>query len=882
MAWHSTLFPRRAHTKSRATDCSLYFWAIALLAAVHAGGNLGFEHRNISSRALDDATCPNRDLSAIQLEYMQYPVCLEPKWAGIGSIENYTSHSHSSGGADTDASISAGASSSSSSTVTATVSGSGGIDQDLDTESPLDNANFLSFEEWKKQNLARVGQSEENVRGDRQSAGSEAGGRRQLPIGIDNSLDSLGEDGEIALEFGGFGPEDSGPASWERKVGKGQAPHADGADSVTRGAEGETQIETTTRGGVSRRKDAGTTCKERFNYASFDCAATVLKTNPQCTGASSVLIENKDSYMLNECRAKDKFLIVELCDDILIDTIVLANYEFFSSIFRTFRVSVSDRYPPKQPDMWRELGTYEAVNSREVQAFAVENPLIWARYVKIEFLTHYGNEFYCPVSLIRVHGTTMLEEYKNDGEASRLEDHISAQIRGSEAPESGPDNSSAAESKVVGKEKEGSTGPGGFEVQPTRVQKPEDICLPKADIGAILSRGLAGEKNGMCLVQEAPRVHNQSMDAVQSASVQSHGHGPAKIADDATPLTPSAESSSNAATPTHTATPTVTDSRAQNPANESQNVTSTSTHKAEYDGSSEPPKPSTTIQQHQPNPTTQESFFKSVNKRLHMLETNSSLSLQYIEEQSRILRDAFSKVEKRQLAKTTTFLENLNTSVLQELREFRHQYDQVWHSVAVEFEQQRLQYHQEVFAMSSQLGILADELLFQKRISIIQSVFVLICFGLVLFSRSSIASYLELPSVHSMVSRSQSFRSSTHSFESPSASPSSRPNSSYRDSSKDASKTSHRRSHSVESGEDDLAVNPTIAYSPPTPTSDIDEHSLHRPGSLRSDSTSSSILVTQQPQLLRSESSPPDLRGPSERSEGSEGGSSLEAPRVSS
>jgi hypothetical protein len=34
------------------------------------------------------------------------------------------------------------------------------------------------------------------------------------------------------------------------------------------------------------------------------------------------------------------------------------------------------------------------------------------RYLRIEFLAHYGNEFYCPVTLLRVHGTTMMEEYK--------------------------------------------------------------------------------------------------------------------------------------------------------------------------------------------------------------------------------------------------------------------------------------------------------------------------------------------------------------------------------------------------------------------------------------------------------------------------------------
>ena len=116
--------------------------------------------------------------------------------------------------------------------------------------------------------------------------------------------------------------------------------------------------------------------------------------------------------MLSKCSAKNKFVIVELCSDILVDTIVLANYEFFSSIFRHFRISVSDRYPVKM-EKWKDLGTFEARNTREVQAFLIENPLIWARYLRIEFLTHYGNEYYCPVSLLRVHGTTMMDEFRH-------------------------------------------------------------------------------------------------------------------------------------------------------------------------------------------------------------------------------------------------------------------------------------------------------------------------------------------------------------------------------------------------------------------------------------------------------------------------------------
>jgi hypothetical protein len=265
------------------------------------------------------------------------------------------------------------------------------------------------------------------------------------------------------------------------------------------------------------------------------------------------------------------------------------------------------------------------------------------------------------------------------------------------------------------------------------------------------------------------------------------------------------------------------------------------------------------VQQSPPNPTTQESFFKSVNKRLQMLEANSSLSLLYIEEQSRILRDAFNKVEKRQLAKTSTFLENLNATVLHELREFRQQYDHIWQSVAIEFEQQRQQYHREVLAVTLQLGILADELVFQKRVSIIQGIFVLICFAFVLFSRGAVSTYLELPRVQGMVSRSSGFRYLSPAFETPSGSPNStRPTSSYRE------KGIHHTRSTSEESRDDLC-NPIIAYSPPTPTSDAasrsdGEEKTSRRHNERSNSYSSSMVISD-PLGFRPGSSPPGLSG---------------------
>ncbi|KAJ2962769.1 hypothetical protein NQZ79_g2107 [Umbelopsis isabellina] len=145
--------------------------------------------------------------------------------------------------------------------------------------------------------------------------------------------------------------------------------------------------------------------KELYNYASIDCAATVLQANKDAKNPQSILYESKDQYMLNKC-SSDKFVIIDLCESILIDKFVLANFEFFSSTFKDFRVYVADRYPPKE---WRLLGQWQARNTRDLQIFKVETGLDWYQYIKIEFLSHYGNEYYCPLSLLRVHGNPMME-----------------------------------------------------------------------------------------------------------------------------------------------------------------------------------------------------------------------------------------------------------------------------------------------------------------------------------------------------------------------------------------------------------------------------------------------------------------------------------------
>lgn len=155
----------------------------------------------------------------------------------------------------------------------------------------------------------------------------------------------------------------------------------------------------------------GKVYKDKMNYASLDCAATIIKTNSEAQGASSVLLENKDKSLLNPCSASNQFVTIELCEDILIESIVMANLEFFSSTFRRVRFSVSERFPvPKNG--WKIIGEFEAENTRTIQTFKINNPIIWARYLRIEVLSHYGEEFYCPITLVRAHGVAMIDEFK--------------------------------------------------------------------------------------------------------------------------------------------------------------------------------------------------------------------------------------------------------------------------------------------------------------------------------------------------------------------------------------------------------------------------------------------------------------------------------------
>uniref|UniRef100_A0A182NUU1 SUN domain-containing protein n=1 Tax=Anopheles dirus TaxID=7168 RepID=A0A182NUU1_9DIPT len=157
-------------------------------------------------------------------------------------------------------------------------------------------------------------------------------------------------------------------------------------------------------------KAGGGTMKLRAkNYAAPECGAKIIASNPQAQSTGSVLTAPKDEYLLNPCTSKIWF-VVELCEPVQAERIELANFELFSSSPKEFTVSVSNRFPTRD---WANVGQFTARDERDVQSFPL-HPHLFGKFVRVEILSHYNQEHFCPVSLFRVYGTSEFEAFETD------------------------------------------------------------------------------------------------------------------------------------------------------------------------------------------------------------------------------------------------------------------------------------------------------------------------------------------------------------------------------------------------------------------------------------------------------------------------------------
>ncbi|KAL1833619.1 hypothetical protein ACET3Z_003270 [Daucus carota] len=160
-------------------------------------------------------------------------------------------------------------------------------------------------------------------------------------------------------------------------------------------------------GGIKHRVEPGGT---DYNYASASKGAKVLAYNKEAKGASNILGRDKDKYLRNPCSAEEKFVVIELSEETLVDTIQIANFEHYSSNLKEFELSSSLVYPT---DTWGKLGNFTAANAKHAQRFVLQEPK-WVRYLKLNLLSHYGSGFYCTLSVVEVYGVDAVEKMLED------------------------------------------------------------------------------------------------------------------------------------------------------------------------------------------------------------------------------------------------------------------------------------------------------------------------------------------------------------------------------------------------------------------------------------------------------------------------------------
>jgi hypothetical protein len=132
---------------------------------------------------------------------------------------------------------------------------------------------------------------------------------------------------------------------------------------------------------------------EKFNFASIEQGAKLLENNKIISHPKSILNEDKDKYLLVPRTTENKFIIIELSEEIIIEKVAFVNYEYYSCTFKDIIIYGSQNYPCSNKDCWEELGRFSLINKiRITQKFDIIKPTV-TRYLKIIFLTEYGKGF---------------------------------------------------------------------------------------------------------------------------------------------------------------------------------------------------------------------------------------------------------------------------------------------------------------------------------------------------------------------------------------------------------------------------------------------------------------------------------------------------------
>ncbi|BEJ16334.1 hypothetical protein CspHIS471_0509390 [Cutaneotrichosporon sp. HIS471] len=397
----------------------------------------------------------------------------------------------------------------------------------------------------------------------------------------------------------------------------------------------------------------------RYNYASPDCSARVIASSPLTQHASSLLHKSRDRYMLTPCRADEHWAVVELCDEIRVEAVELAVWEFFSGIVRSVRVRVADDAEGE----WETVAEFVGKNVRGAQTFTLPEPTSFHRFLRLDFPSFYGSEYYCPVSQLKVYGMNQMEAFKME------------QRRAAEA-------SGAAEMKARESEREAERAAEAARASEREAKQREDDERRQRELCELerlvqeQARRVSGIENVFePLIECAPSPSSSASSTSTSLSASSGGgEEPANssdttsLAQDPTPLV--------ATTPPSTQEPGTT----------------------AYRGRTD----------------TSESIYAFITRRLNALEGNTTLVARYIDEQAKALRAALERAEQR-------WADERGRDAARYDVDRMRQEDRLGRLLG-QLENMRAAFDAERRTTETQLQLLADELGFERRRSLAQLV----------------------------------------------------------------------------------------------------------------------------------------------------------------
>ncbi|KAF0990801.1 hypothetical protein HZS_4910, partial [Henneguya salminicola] len=156
------------------------------------------------------------------------------------------------------------------------------------------------------------------------------------------------------------------------------------------------------------------------NFASKECGARLITSNPESSHAADILNNDLDAYALNPCFSSDQncdqirtriYFVIQLCEKISIRSFSVANVEIYSSNPKIIRFLYSTSSDSQDYDgEWHDAGTFTPNDSKELQKFTLSKPTHFTRIIKIEIPEYYDSDPYCPLTILQVYGTSFIDK----------------------------------------------------------------------------------------------------------------------------------------------------------------------------------------------------------------------------------------------------------------------------------------------------------------------------------------------------------------------------------------------------------------------------------------------------------------------------------------